>query len=148
MGGSHSQGEVLAGEAWLALAAVVPLTLLVTYHRPWDAKLLLLSVPACAILWAEGGRTRWLALLVTSAGIISTADIPLTILLIFTKNLHLSTAGLPGQLLTVVLMRPIPLILLAMGIFYLWIYLRRDLAQVAMAEPGGPGEISLAHTRA
>jgi hypothetical protein len=41
--------------AWLALAAVVPLTMLVTYHRPWDAKLLMLTVPACAMLWAEGG---------------------------------------------------------------------------------------------
>jgi len=30
--------------------------MLVTYHRPFDAKLLLLAVPACAMLWAEGGR--------------------------------------------------------------------------------------------
>jgi ABC-type methionine transport system permease subunit len=77
-------------------------------------------------LWAEGGLTGWLALLVTSAGIVFTGDIPLTILLILTGNLHISTAGLPGQILTVVLLRPTPLILLLMAIFYLWIYLRRE----------------------
>jgi hypothetical protein len=115
--------------AWLALAAAVPLTMLVTYHRPYDARLLLLAVPACAMLWAGGGPARWLALLVTSAGFVYTADLPLLILTILTGNLHISTTGLSGQILTVMLMRPTPLILLAMGIFYLWIYVRRDPAQ-------------------
>jgi hypothetical protein len=112
--------------AWLALAAVVPLTMLVTYHRPWDAKLLMLAVPACAMLWAEGGKIRWIALLVTTAGVVLTADIPLTILVIFTRDLSINTASLSGQILKAVLTRPTPLILLLMSIFYLWIYLRRD----------------------
>jgi hypothetical protein len=112
--------------AWLALAAVVPLTLLVTYHRLADARLLLLVVPAFAMLWARGGLMRWLALLVTSAGLAFTGDMSLTIFWILTKNLHISTAGLSGQLLTVAVMRPTQLTLLAMGIFYLWIYLRRE----------------------
>jgi hypothetical protein len=112
--------------AWLALAAVLPLTMLVTYHRPWDAKLLMLTIPACAMLWAEAGPIRWIALLVTSAGIVLTADLPLTILAIHTANLHISTTAISGKILTVVLMRPTPLVLLAMGIFYLWIYVRRD----------------------
>lgn len=129
--------------AWLALAAVVPLTLLVTYHRPYDAKLLLLVVPACALLWAEGRPIRWLALVVTSAGIVSTSDIPLAILLILTKNLHISTAGLSGEILTV-LMRPTPLILLVMGIFYLWVYLRHDPDRVVTADPATPRKTLLA----
>ena len=112
--------------AWFALAAVVPLTMLVSYHRVYDAKLLLLAVPACAMLWADGGPNRWIALIMTSAGIFFTADMPLTILRIFTDNLHISTAELSGQILTVVLMRPTQLALLVMGIFYLWIYLRRE----------------------
>ena len=112
--------------AWLALAAIAPLTMLVTYHRPFDARLLLLAVPACAMLWAEGGRIGRLALLVTTAGIVATADLPLIIFLSLTGNMHIPTAGLSGQVLTVALARPIPLILLVMGIFYLWIYLRRD----------------------
>jgi hypothetical protein len=111
--------------AWIALAAVTVLTMLVTYHRPYDAKLLLLSVPACAMLWVEGGAIGWIALLVSAAGLALTGDIPLAILTSFSNNLHVSTAGIFGQILTVVLIRPASLILLVMGIFYLWVYLRR-----------------------
>jgi hypothetical protein len=100
--------------------------MLVTYHRPHDAKLLLLAVPACAMLWAEGRPIRWLALLVTSAGIVCTADIPLTILTDLVKAQRISAAGLPGEMRPWVLMTPAPPILLAMSIFYLWIYLRRE----------------------
>jgi hypothetical protein len=51
--------------AWLALAAIAPLSMLPLYHREHDAKILLLAVPACAILWAEGGARGWFALLLT-----------------------------------------------------------------------------------
>jgi len=114
--------------AWLALAAIVPLTILVTYHRPYDAKLLLLTIPACAMLWAEGGVIGWIALTVNTAGFVFTGDVPLAILVILTNNWHCCTAGIFGQMLTVLLTRPAPLILLAMGIFYLWAYLRRTFA--------------------
>ncbi len=123
--------------AWFALAAIVPITILVTYHRPYDAKLLLLAVPACAMLWAEGGTTGRLALAVTAAGIVFTADIPLIILLILTKGLHISTAFLSGQILTVVLMRPTPIILLAMGVFYLWVYMRRTEPNIEFTQQVG-----------
>jgi len=63
---------------------------------------------------------------VTFAGIVFTGDIALTVLDILTKHLQISTAGLSGQMLTVALMRPTQLTLLAMSIFYLWIYLRRE----------------------
>jgi len=110
--------------AWLAIAAVVPLTMLVTYHRPWDAKLLLLTVPASAMLWAGRGATGWLALLVTMAGVVVTGDIPLVILSILGGKLH-RTMTLPGKMLTTVVIHPVPLILLAMSAFYLWTYLKR-----------------------
>lgn len=129
--------------AWLALAAVVPLTMLVTYHRPWDAKLLLLAVPACAILWAEGGRMRWLALLITTAGMALTADIPLAVLSILASKLHVGTAGIFGRMLTVALIRPASLILLVMSIFYLWVYLRRA-SGAAEIKPVGPRKMSIA----
>jgi len=114
--------------AWLALAAIVPLTMLVTYHRPYDAKLLLLTIPACAMLWTEGGVVGWIAFIVNTAGFVFTGDVPLAILVILTNNWHCCTAGIFGQMLTVLLTRPAPLILLAMGIFYLWAYLRRTFA--------------------
>jgi hypothetical protein len=134
--------------AWLALAAIVPLAMLVTYHRPYDAKLLLLTVPACAMLWAEGKPIRWIALVVSIAGIVSAADIPLTILLTLTGNMRISTAGLSHQILYYVLMRPTPLILLAMSIFYLWIYMRRDSGRDATPVREDPEESTLALTQA
>ena len=109
---------------WLALAAIAPLTILVTYHRSYDARLLLLTVPACAILWAEGGRTRWLALGVNTLAILFTADIPLAFFFHLTSNYHWDPASLSGKMLTVLLLRPAPLILLAIALFYLWVYMR------------------------
>jgi|CZKF01.1.fsa_nt_gi hypothetical protein len=112
-------------KAWIALAAVVPLTMLVTYHRPWDAKLLMLTIPACAILWAEGGQIARIALLVNSIGMLFTGDVSLAVLSILFTKLHVDTAGILGHMLTLVMLRPASLILLAMSIFYVWVYLRR-----------------------
>jgi hypothetical protein len=112
--------------AWLALAAIASISMLPVYHRQYDAKLLLLTIPACAMLWSKGGPIGWIALIVNTAGVVLTGDIPSAILLTFTRNLPMPTAGMPGQMLTAALLQPAPLILLAMGIFYLWVYLRRD----------------------
>ena len=112
--------------AWFALAAVVPLTVLVTYHRLHDTKLLLLAVPACAILWAGGGAIGQIAALLTTAGVVLNSDIPITIFGEVINQLHMSTATLSGKIFTVVLARPNQEILLAIGIFYLWIYVRRS----------------------
>ncbi|MGA2277581.1 MAG: glycosyltransferase family 87 protein [Terracidiphilus sp.] len=112
--------------AWLALAAVVPITIIICYHRPYDAKLLLLTVPACAILCAEGGPIGRLALLVNIAGFVLTSDITLAVLSNIYKNSSISSiAGVWGKILTVLVVRPAPLVLLAMAIFYLWVYSRR-----------------------
>ena len=122
-------------KAWLALAAVVPLTILVTYHRVYDAKLLLLTVPACAMLWARGGPMRWIAFVINVTGVVLNGDIPLTMLGEFTEKLHLSTATLSGQIVTVVLARPNQEILLIMCIFYLWVYVRHTVPAIGR-EPG------------
>ena len=111
--------------AWLALAAVAALSLLPVYHRHHDAKLLLLTVPACALLWAEGGLVGWVAVLVNTAAVVLTGDIPLAILGMLTKDLHPGPTGLLGKIAMVAVTRPIPPILLTMGIFYLWVYVRR-----------------------
>jgi len=114
-----------AARDWLALAAIMPLTLLVTYHRPYDSKLLLLTVPACAMLWAEGGLMGSFALLASTAAIAMTGDFPLGILLVFTKGIEPEITALFGKLLYILLFRTAPLILVAVCIFYLWVYLRR-----------------------
>ena len=112
-------------EMWLALAALVPLSMLPVYHRSYDAKLLLLAIPACAALWAQGGAQRWVATLTTSAAILVTSDLPSTILTVMSRRIPANPAGFSEQLLTVVVARPAPLVLLAMAMFYLSVYVRQ-----------------------
>jgi hypothetical protein len=128
--------------AWFALAAVVPLTVLITYHRLHDTKLLLLAVPACAILWAGGGAIGRTAAILTTAGVVLNSDIPITIFGELIDQLHISTATLTGKILTVALARPNQEILVAIGIFYLWIYVRRSFN----ASSGGEDEGSKLET--
>lgn len=113
-------------QIWLALAALAPLSMLPVYHRPYDAKLLLLAVPACAAMWAQGGARRWLALVTTSASILVTSDLPSTLFTALSRRLPTYPVGLSNQILAVVLTRPIPLVLLAMSIFYVWNYVRQS----------------------
>jgi|SRR6185437_8593393 len=107
--------------AWYALAAVSPLTMLITYHRPYDAKLLLLAVPACALLWAEGRWTGRIALLLTGLAITLTSDLPLGILSFIITKFKLAEMSVGAKMLSIFVVRPAPLILLAMSIFYLWV---------------------------
>jgi hypothetical protein len=130
--------------AKLALAAVSSFTMLVAYHRTIDAKLLLLTVPACAMLCAQGGTIRRIALLLNGAAIVLTSDFPLAIFLILTRKLSLSSNGFLIEIFMVILLRPIPFLMLAMGIFYLWVYLRSGIARVAAAKTGEPAETPFA----
>ena len=111
--------------AWFALVSGAALSMLVTYHRSYDAKLLLLAIPACATLWARRGVVAWTSLLLTTAGIVFTADIPLAVLLRSTRNLHSPSASFAWNVLTAVLTRPAPLILFAIVVFYLAVSVRQ-----------------------
>jgi hypothetical protein len=98
--------------AWTALAAISALTMLPFYHRTYDARLLLLAIPACAMLWLEGRRAGfWLTL----AAIVLTGDV---FWVVFFQITHYSGPSVTFGMI------PAPLILLALGVFYLWIYLR------------------------
>jgi len=112
---------------YLALAAIAALSMLPIYHRPQDAKLLLLTLPACAMLLREGGAIGRIALLLNSAAIVVTSDLPLALLVQFIKGLHLSTDDTKGKILTVLITRPIPLVLFTLGVFYLSVYLHHSL---------------------
>ena len=116
---------------WLALASIAALSMLPVYHRQYDTKLLLLAVPACAMLFVERRLTGWLALLVTTAGFVLNADIPWVIFFALINSLHLPTAGFSGHILVAVQVFSAPLILLLMGIFYLCVYVRRSSAHAA-----------------
>ena len=102
--------------AWFAIAVVVPLTILVVYHRSYDARLLLLSVPACAMLWKKGGPLGWCAIALTLAAIILTGDIFWIVVFQIT---HYSGPSLAFGVI------PAPLVLLALSGFYLYVYVRQ-----------------------
>lgn len=107
----------------LALAAVSALTLLPIYHLAHDAKILLLMVPACAILWSGGGIRRWIAVGVTAAAFVATSDFFNVLVSIRYGNRDFPVTTL-GEKLALLALQPAPIILLAAGCFYLWIYLR------------------------
>jgi hypothetical protein len=126
---SALRSRLWSTETWFALAAIAAVSMLPVYHREHDAKLLLLTIPGCALLWSEGGPLRWIALILNAAGILLTGDIPSAAIVILTRGVHIDSAGIPGLVLTVVLLRPATLILLALAIFYLWVYLKRREAR-------------------
>jgi hypothetical protein len=124
--------------AWLAIAAITPLSLILVYHHIYDAKLLLLMVPGCAILWANGGSTGKLALLVNGAALILTGDLSWAAALSFIKSLHLHASGMSGQAQSALEGMTIPIWLLIVSLFYLWVYARNSsfhgLAPAAMGK--------------
>ena len=125
-----------ASDAWIALAAVAALSMLFTYHRSYDAKLLLLlSVPASAMLWAEGGVIAWIALIVSSLAAFFAGDIPLTALTHMTRRYLPSTGSFLGESQAAVLTRPVPLILLGAVVFYLFVLWNRTRRRERAATP-------------
>lgn len=119
--------------ALLALAAISILTLLPIYHRSHDAKLLLLSFPACSMLWAAGGARRWVAVAITAAAILVTTDVAMLIWVAL-----LGASAVPsntfGGKLALLAVHPEPLVLLAAGCFYLWAYIRFEAPGPGTAE--------------
>lgn len=111
--------------AWLGLAAVASLTLLPVYHRMYDAKLLILIVPGCALLWAEGGRRRWMALVLGALALAVTGELFWSVVLLGVQHRHLSAQALHGRAVAALFSVPVPLTLLLLSCFYLWVYLQR-----------------------
>jgi hypothetical protein len=116
------------------------LSMLPVYHRQYDTKLLLLAVPACGLLMLERNLTGWLALLITTAGFVLNGDLPWVIFFALIKALHLSTAGGSGEILIVIQVFAAPLILLVMGLFYLWVYVQRAYLPRHSAKAVTPAE--------
>ena len=121
---SASRSRISRDTGLLALATIAPLTMLITYHRPWDAKLLLLVIPATAMLFSQNCRRRWLALFLSTTALLSVGDIAMSVYLVPLGKIQIPATGFWGRILTILIGRPIPIILLVTAIFYLWAYLR------------------------
>jgi hypothetical protein len=71
-------------------------------------------------------------------------DIWWLLLSAFVNSLHLHATMLTVKILTVLEVFPVPLSLLVMGIFYLWVYASRSFGSVVKAESVSQGESPLA----
>ena len=109
---------------WYALAAVAPLAMLFSYHRPYDARLLLLAIPACSLIWASGGIASRIAVIPNFAAVLFTSDIPLAIMTLLTAHVDILSLGGLQKILLLPLVRPAPLALFAAALMNLWIYLK------------------------
>ncbi|HEU5458756.1 MAG TPA: glycosyltransferase family 87 protein [Terracidiphilus sp.] len=114
-----------ADTLWFALAVAAPLTMLFTYHRSYDAKLILLCLPACAALWKRRNRSGWIAALLMFTTTFMIGDIPMTLLVFRLKQSHLAADTLGGKIAMIALARPAPILLSLLTGFFLWIYWRR-----------------------
>jgi hypothetical protein len=118
-------------EAWFALAAAVPLSMLAVYHKPYDTKLLLLAVPACIHLWSEKNLRGQAALLLTLGALFCSADIPLAVYAALTDPIQPDLHTFTGKLLAIVVLRPVSLILIALTAFYLTLFCAVPLSSTA-----------------
>ncbi len=85
---------------WLGMAAIAALSMLPLYHRLYDAKLILLTIPACALLMAKGGRTRRWALFVTTAAFVLNGEFVWIAMIAFLTT-HSTVAFVPSFVLLV-----------------------------------------------
>ena len=118
-------------EIWIALAAIAGLSLLIVYHRRYDSKLLLLALPACTKLWAEGGKIGRVALAVTGSALLFTGDGLWIFVSRLLQRLPPNHSGLLHFLQTVFVVLPAPLSLVALSGFYLWLYASRTAQRAA-----------------
>ncbi len=116
--------KLAVSHIWYLLAAAAPLTLLVTYHRSYDAKLLFLCLPAGLQLWSKRGGRGWAAaiLLVAAIGLVN--EIGISSLQLMTNGLPVHQSGIGPDTPLVIAAHPIPFLLLAMSAFYLGAYIR------------------------
>lgn len=118
------------GREWLGLAAIAALSLLPVYHRQYDARLLLFTIPACVQLVAEGGVVSIIALFVTTTGVLITGEL---FWALYLEVLGKTDLGLSQRWFEALQVFPIPVILLVVAVFYLWVFARR--AHVSLPKP-------------
>ncbi len=113
-----------AEQAWLAIAPVAALTMLPVYHRSYDGRLLLLAIPACAILHAKSRSLGRIGFVLLAAGTLVTGGITWSLFAHAVSRIPAAILQASPHLLIYTAMLPVPLTLLVTGCFFLWAYLR------------------------
>ena len=110
--------------AWFGVAPISVLTMLPVYHRLYDAKIMIVAIPACAMLWARKGAKARIALSLTVAAILLTSGFPWAIFFQILKHISAPNTAYTAMVLTVLQVFPVPLTLLAFAIFFLYAYFK------------------------
>jgi hypothetical protein len=112
---------------WFALAPISAIAMLPVYHRLYDAKIILVAIPASAMLWKRGGAIAWASSLMSAAAVFLTGGLPWAVLLRVLSNLSLSNT--PATVATLIWLQvlPVPLTLLSFGLLFLFVYLKNGL---------------------
>ncbi|HUX44649.1 MAG TPA: glycosyltransferase family 87 protein [Terracidiphilus sp.] len=110
-----------AGNAVLALAAIAPLSMLPVMHHLYDCKLLLLTIPSCAWLWSHHRSLGRVALLLSAPAIFFSGDIGNSVWSRILRTSPLASGASGGFHVDFVLAWTVPTLLLATGLFYLWV---------------------------
>ena len=118
-----------ANKMWLGLASISALSLLLVYHRSYDAKVLLLSIPACAMLWSRSGKIRWLALALNTLALVFTSDLAWIFFSFLVSRLRPQAPWITDSAMNAMIVFPAPIALLATGVLYLWLYIRETAVE-------------------
>ena len=105
-----------------ALAPITALSMLPVYHHFYDTKLLLLCLPALAALWPRRDSIAWTALALTAGSLFLTGDLSHWLVTHAALSLNPGSGAFASRIVDALIVFPAPLMLLATGIFYLWIY--------------------------
>jgi len=117
--------------AWFALASIACFSMLPLYHRQYDAKLIILSIPAFAVLWVRRDRIAWIALAVTGLAFVLNGDLPWVAFLTAVRVLHLNPSA---PWLVALWDFSVPVSLTLLGVFYLWMLGRHSHLSAAAAD--------------
>jgi len=119
---SIASRRVVRREAVLyGLGAMAVLSLLPVYHHIYDAKLLLLTIPALTLVWARRDRLALVGLLLTGLTLLLAGDATHHLLMKFAEGWRGVVAASPWGM-DYLAVCAAPLSLLATGVFYAWVF--------------------------
>ncbi|HTA80605.1 MAG TPA: hypothetical protein VK720_13725 [Terracidiphilus sp.] len=122
------RNERTQGTFLVSLAVSSSLSMLPLYHRIYDAKLLLLTIPACTVVWAKNKILRWFALLLNLAALLATADLPQAVLIGEANHLR-STSVVNSRISAAAIDAfPAPLSVALITLFYLGLGLTHSMS--------------------
>jgi len=123
---------------WLGVATVSLLTLIIAYHRTYDMRMILLTIPALRILWRVAPRMAALLTLLSCFLLFSTA-----ILLLHILSPHLSDSTMHGVVFRLLVERQQALFVFLTTTLWVFVSFRASRYNFSLSDkPQGASQIS------